>query len=115
MLLNDVDDSRAPQLFFGYNGVATIVKTQERAQESVNERRNKQLFISIGKEDEYRCANAETQCYSEGAIKRLEAVKRTRALVADKPPAKRKSKIMNVTEWKSLLDSREITQYFLQL
>ena len=34
------------------NGVATIVKTQERAQESANERRNKQLFISIGKEDE---------------------------------------------------------------
>ena len=52
VLLNDVDDSRAPQLFFGYNGVATIVKTQERALESVNERRNKQLFISIGKEDE---------------------------------------------------------------
>ena len=34
------------------NGVAAIVKTQERAQESANERRNKELFISIGKEDE---------------------------------------------------------------
>ena len=36
-------------------------------------------------------------------------MKRTRASVADKLPAKRKSKIMNVTEWESLLDSREIT------
>ena len=36
-------------------------------------------------------------------------MKRTRASVADKPPAKRKSKIMNVTERKSLLDSRDNT------
>ena len=36
-------------------------------------------------------------------------MKQTRASVADKPPAKRKSKIMNVTEWKSLLDSRDNT------
>ena len=36
-------------------------------------------------------------------------MKRTRASVADKPPTKRKSKIMNVTEWKSLLDSRDNT------
>ena len=35
-------------------------------------------------------------------------MKRTRALFADKPaPAKRKSKIMNVIERKSLLDSRD--------
>ena len=40
-------------------------------------------------------------------------MKRTRASVADKPPAKRKSKIINVTEWKSLLDSREITDTIL--
>ena len=36
-------------------------------------------------------------------------MKRTRASFADKPPAKRKSKIMNVTERKSLLDSRDNT------
>ena len=36
-------------------------------------------------------------------------MKRTRASVADKPPAKRKSKIMKVTERKSLLDSRDNT------
>ena len=37
-------------------------------------------------------------------------MKRTRASFADKPaPAKRKSKIMDVTERKSLLDSRDIT------
>ena len=35
-------------------------------------------------------------------------MKQTRASVADKPPAKRKSKIMN-TERKSLLDSRDNT------
>ena len=46
MLLNDVDDLHsANALWFA---IATIVKTQE----SANERRNKQLFISIGKEDE---------------------------------------------------------------
>ena len=36
-------------------------------------------------------------------------MKRTRASFADKPPAKRKSKIVNVTERKSLLDSRDNT------
>ena len=37
-------------------------------------------------------------------------MKRTRASFADKPaPAKRKSKIMDVTERKSLLDSRDNT------
>ena len=45
VLLNDVDDLHAANaLWFA---IATIVKTQE----SANERRNKQLFISIGKED----------------------------------------------------------------
>ena len=40
-------------------------------------------------------------------------MKRTRASFADKPaPAKRKSKIMNVTERKSLLDSRNNTILF---
>ena len=67
------------------------------------------LSVSVKKTN--KDAQTLKQCYSEGAIKRVEAVKRTRASVADKPPAKRKSKIMNVTEWKSLLDSREITQY----
>ena len=36
-------------------------------------------------------------------------MKRTRASFADKPPAERKLKIMNVTEGKSLLDSRDNT------
>ena len=42
-------------------------------------------------------------CYSEGTITRVEAVKRIRASVADKPPAKRRSKIINIKEQKSLL------------
>ena len=50
VLLNDVDDSRTPQLFFVH--VAIIVATIVKTQESANERRNKQVFISIGKEDE---------------------------------------------------------------
>ena len=55
--------------------------------------------------------------YSEGVITQVEAMKQTRASVADKPPAKRKSKIMNVKEQKLLLKflDLEMTQYFLQL
>ena len=40
-------------------------------------------------------------CHSEGAITGAGGVKRTKA--SDQPPAKRKLKIMNVKEWKSLL------------
>ena len=56
-------------------------------------------------------------CYSEGAITWVEAMQWNRASVAHKPPAKRKSKIMNFKEQKSLLKflDPEMTQYFLQL
>ena len=40
-------------------------------------------------------------CHSEDVITGAGCVKRTK--VSDQPPAKRKSKIMNVKEWKSLL------------
>ena len=86
------------------NGVATIVKTLGRLKNrQMRDKTNECLSVSVKKtnKDEQKLKHS---CYSEGTITaRVEAVKQIRTLVADKPPAKRKSKIMNVKEWKSLL------------
>ena len=65
-----------------------------KTRESANERQNKQESVKKTNKDAQMLKHS---CYSEGTIStRVEAMKRTRASVADKPPAKRKKIVAEV-------------------